>query len=200
MLWVGLVLVGLVVALGFVIYRIDKKVKSQYEKSFNPSEWQLPGHIELPSSIDAQQKNSRPPQLQAIQLESAAINKETYQRTPSVYSEAQLAFYKALLAALANEFHLLTNMNAANVLASPLAVNNFSAKTFDFVVCDKVQLTALCVVDIGNTVNGQLKAACETAQLPLVSVNPATEYDSHWLRTTILAAMGVADSRKSATT
>jgi len=200
MAWVVLVLVGLFVALGVVIYRIDKKVKAKYEKSFNPSEWQLPGHIELRSPIEARQKIPLQPRLQSIPLPSAASEKETYQRTPSVYSEAHLVFYKALSSALAGEFHLLTNINAVNVLASPVTVNNLPAKPFDFVVCDKAQLTALCIIDFGNRVDAQLKSACETAQLPLVSFNIATEYDSQRLRTEILSAIGLAPSHEGAAT
>jgi len=206
MFWAVLVLALFVVILGIVIYRIDKKVKSKYETNFNPHEWDLPSHIELPASI-AIQKN---PQMQSQQVQPqqnllALDVKVTFERKASVYSEAQVAFYKALQAALAGEFTLLTNIDAVDVLAvvannNPLAtqvaVNKVTTKRFDFVVCDKTQLTALCVIDLNSAIDAQLKAACESAQLVLVSFNSQASYDAQLLRTKILMVIGFTNALK----
>lgn len=198
MFWAVLVLVIFFVASGVAIYRIDRKVKSRYEQKFNPNEWQLPGHIELPLSVDsplAPQPHSQP-------MAPATSVKVTYETKPSVYSGKQYTFYKALAAALQGEFTLLTNINATdvlavaatNALATQVALNNLTAKQFAFVVCDKLQLTALCVVDLGNAIDAPLKSACESARLPLVSFNTQADYDAQILRAKILSVITVKDS------
>ncbi|HOY22534.1 MAG TPA: DUF2726 domain-containing protein [Cellvibrio sp.] len=199
MFWAILILTLFVVAFGLAIYRIDKNAKAKYEKNFNPNEWQLPGHIELPAPVESQLKIQPQPQSSL----PAANVKVTHETKPSVYSGAQCTFYKALEAALESEFALLTNINAAdviavvasNTLATQAALNNLTGKQFAFVVCDKVQLTALCVIDFGCAVDVQLKAVCESARLPLMSFNALTDYDSPLLRAKILNAIGLKDSR-----
>jgi hypothetical protein len=198
MFWAVLILTVFTVAFGMAIYRIDKNVKSKYEKKFNPNEWRLPGHIELPSSVDSPMA----PQPHIKPVAPVASVKVTYETKSSIYSGVQYTFYKALAAALKGEFTLLTNINAtdvlvvvaSNALATQVALNNLTAKQFAFVVCDKTQLTPLCVIDFGGAMDFQLKAACESAQLPLVSFNTQADYDAQILRAKILSVIAVKDS------
>jgi hypothetical protein len=200
MFWAVFILTLCVVAFGVAIYRIDKNVKSKYEKKFNPNEWQLPGYIELPVSVESTLKIPSPLHVQPHT--STASVKMTYEIKPSAYSGAQHAFYKAIQVALAGEYYLFTKVNAAdvlnvaagNVLATHAAVNNLTLKQFDFVVCDRATLTPVCVIDFGNRVDAQLKSACESAQLPLVSFNAQASYDSPLLRAKIVSALDVKDS------
>jgi hypothetical protein len=200
MFWVVLILTIFAVAFGLAIYRIDKNVKSKYEKKFNPNEWQLPGHIELPAPIETTLKIPSPANVQSS-VPTASV-KVTYEIKPSVYSGAQQAFYKAIQVALAGEYYLLTNINVAdvlgvvagNTLATQVALNQLAAKQFDLVVCDNVKLTPVCVIDFGNTHDAQLKAACESAQLPLVSFNTQADYDSQLLRAKILSVINAKHS------
>jgi hypothetical protein len=197
MFWVVLILTIFAVAFGFAIYRIDKNVKSKYEKKFNPNEWQLPGHIELPVSIETTLKVPSPANVQSS-VPTASI-KVTYEIKPSVYIGAQQAFYNAIQAALAGEYYLFTNINVAdvlgvvagNTLATQVALNHLVAKQFDFVVCDKAKLMPVCVIDFGNAVDAQLKSVCESAQLPLVSFSAQASYDSQLLRAKILSVINV---------
>ena len=201
MFWAVLILTAVVVAFGMAIYRIDKNVKAKYEKKFNPNEWQLPGHIELPASI----KTPLTIQPQTHSLAPTESVKVTYATKPSVYAGVQNTFYKALHAALSSEFALLTNINvtdvlavaASNALATQVALNNLAAKQFAFVVCDKAQFNALCVIDLGGTIDAQLASACESAQLPLIRFNTQADYDSQLLRTKILSAIAVKTSAVS---
>jgi hypothetical protein len=198
MFWAVLILIAVAVAFGMAIYRIDKNVKSKYEKKFNPNEWQLPSHIELPTPVDSPLN----PQPHIQPVAPTASVKVAYETKSSIYPGPQCTFYKALVAALKGEFTLLTNINAtdvlavvaSNALATQVALNNLTAKQFAFLVCDKAQLTTLCVVDWGNTMDSQLKSACESAQLPLVSFNTQADYDSQLLRTKILSVIAVKDS------
>lgn len=198
MFWAVLILMVLAVAFGIAIYRIDKNAKSKYEKNFNPNEWQLPGHIELPSPVDSSLK----PQSHIQSIAPVASVKVTYETKLSIFSGAQYTFYKALAAALKDEFTLLTNINAtdilavvaSNALATQVALNNVVGKQFTFVVCDKAQLTALCVIDFGNAIDVQLNSACKSAQLPVVSFSAQPDYDSQLLRAKILSVIAVKDS------
>ena len=200
MFWAVFILTLCAVAFGIAIYRIDKNVKSKYEKNFNPNEWQLPGHIDLPAPIETTLKVPLPASVQSS-LATASV-KVTYEIKPCVYSGAQQAFYKAVQVALAGEYYLLTNMIAAdllnvvagNTLAKQVALNALTTKQFDVVVCDKATLTPVCVIDVGNTLDAQLKSACESAQLPLVSFNAQANYDSQLLRAKILSAINVKPS------
>ncbi len=199
MFWFVVVLIVFAAVFGTAIYRIDKNAKSRHQKNFNPNEWQLPSHIELPVSVDSPLK----PQLQ-VQSPAPTI-KVTYETKPSVYTNAEYTFYKALEAALNGEFGLLTNINAtdvlavvaSNTLATQVALNNLTAKQFAFVVCDKAALKVLCVIDWGNIIDAQLKSACESAQLPLVTFNSQAEYDSQLLRAKIVNAIGLKASPAS---
>ncbi len=201
MFWAVLILTLVVVAFGIAIYRIDKNVKSKYEKKFNPNEWQLPGNLELPVPLDAPIKPTPP-----IQSGAPAANvKVTYETKPSVYTRGQCAFYNAVDAALKSEFRLLTNLNVAdvvtvsagNALAMQVALTHLTDKQFAFVVCDKTQLTPLCVIDFGSAVDFQLKAICESAQLPIVSVNSQADYDVELLREKIIGACTEKNSAAS---
>ena len=195
MLW----LIVILAVLGVVIYVADKKIKAKNEDKFNPKDWVLPSNLELPAAM-------QPPLQPHVQPLTASV-KVTYETTLSVFSGAQQSFYAALQSALAGEFYLLTNINAVDVLAAvgtnnPLATqaafNNLAAKQFAFIVCDKTQLTPLCILDVGSTLDAQLKTACESAQLPLVKFSSQASYDSQLLRAKILAAMGLEDALQRA--
>lgn len=197
MFWAVLILTAVIVALGVVIVRIDKKAKSTYDKKFNPDEWQLPGHIELPAAAANTHANTNAVINPVV---NPVVNsKATFAIKPSLYSDPQQNFYKTLAAALNNEFTLLTHVNAAdvltvsasNTLATQVALNHLTSKQFAFVVCDNAQLKALCVVDWVNKIDAQLKSACESAQLPLVSVNHQEDCNSQFLRSKILNALAI---------
>ena len=195
MLWLVLILA----VLGVIIYLADKKIKAKYEDKFNPQEWDLPGNLELPAAMQPQPQVQLPPPAASVKL--------GYEKKLSVLSGAHHAFYKVLPAALGGEFNVLTNINVADVLAvvansnklaAQVGLNNLATKQFAFLVCDKAQLTPLCVLDVGNTLDPQLKSICESAQLPVVTFSLQTEYDAQLLRAKILAAMGLEDALQRA--
>ena len=195
MLWLVLILA----LLGVIIYVADKKIKAKYEDKFNPKDWDLPSNLELPAALQ--------PPLQPQLPAPAASVKLGYEKKSSVLSGAHHAFYKVLPAALAGEFSVLTNISVADVLAvvansnklaTQVALNNLATKQFALLVCNKTQLTPLCVLDLGNTLDPQLKSICESAQLPVVTFSLQTEYDAQLLRAKILTAMGLEDALQRA--
>jgi hypothetical protein len=198
MLWVIL----FVVVIGVAFYLVDKKIKVKYEDKFDPKDWDLPRSVELPDELAAKVSASQTITPQLVTPAYAPTEKLRYQKKSSVLSPEYTQFYRALRTALANEFSVLTNINAADVLAvvetsSPLiaqvAVKNIAAQEFNFLVCDKTQLSAKCAVMLGDNLETLLINACESAQLPLVRIQVQASYDPAIIRAKIFQAIGVAD-------
>lgn len=197
MLWLALFFV----VIGVAIYLVDKKMKAKFEDKFNPGDWDLPSSVELPAEL-----SHTPVAPKLIASQSAVplgtpAEKLRYQKKPSALSPEQAQIYKALRSALAGEYSLLTNINAADTLAvietsnaliSQVAVKNLSAKQFDFVVCENAQLTAVCVIMLGDSLEPLLVNACESAQLPIARFRVQANYDVAVIRASILQAIGVA--------
>lgn len=196
MLWLVLMLV----AAGFFIYRADKKIKTKFEDKFNPHEWDLPGSVELPV-------NTKPQTVLApsavSQIANAPVDVSlSYQKKPSVFNQSHAKIFKALQAAVANDYVLLANVNVAdalsigaiqNVLAMQTAQKMLAEKTFDFLVCDKNSLSPLCAIVIGDSLEPYLVTACEAAHLPLARFTVQANYDSSVIRASILNALGISE-------
>ena len=203
MLWLAL----LFVVIGVAVYIVDKKMKAKFEDKFNPGDWDLPNSVELPAELISKSVSQTPiaPKLIASQSGlpvSTPAEKLRYQKKPTALSHEQAQIYKALRGALAGEYTLLTNVNVADTLAvietnnaliSQIAVKNIAAKQFDFVVCENTQLTAVCAVMMGDSLEPLLVNACESAQLPLAHFRAQANYDVAVIRASILQAIGVAD-------
>jgi len=190
MWWLWLVL--MIAVAGFFIYRTDKKIKAKFDDKFNPDEWDLPRSVELTA-------DSKPQPLAA----PAAHTKLEYTKKSSVFTDNQHHIFNALHKALDNDYILLANINAAdvlqvapnsNVLATQVATKNIAAKQFDFVVCDKTQLTAVCAIVLGDTLEPMLVSACENAQLPLARFKIQPDYDIAIIRVSLLKALGRSEN------
>lgn len=187
LLWLVLMIAGA----GYFIYLADKKIKTKFEDKFNPHEWDLPRSVELTADIKPQPV-----------LASVANVKLSYTKKPSVFTNTQRHIFNALQQAVANEYILLANINVAdilsinannNALAVQLATKNIAAKQFDFVVCDKTQLTAVCAIMLGDSLEPLLVSACEDAQLPLARFKIQTSYDVAVIRASLLKALARAE-------
>jgi hypothetical protein len=186
MWWLWIVLMAVVA--GYFIYRADKKIKTKFEDKFNPHEWELPRSVELTADIKPQ------PVVAPV-----ASVKLSYNKKASVLNDIQRPIFNALQQALAGEYFLLTNINAAdvlsiyannNMLATQVAQQNIAAKQFDFVVCDKTRLTAVCAIMLGDTLDTLLINACDDAKLPLARFKIQSNYDSAVIRASLLKALG----------
>lgn len=184
-LWLMLILT----VAGYFIYRTDRKIKSKFDDKFNPHEWALPRSFEV-------KMDSVP---QPIAAPDANV-KLGYSRKASVLSDVQGPIYKALQQAIGNDYFLLTNINAADVLIiSPkgdlavfqAATKNLATKQFDFLVCDKHQLRALCAITLGDQFDPLLESVCENAQLPFARFKVRAVYDVAVIRASLLNALGV---------
>lgn len=206
MFWVIFVVTVLFVVAGVAIYRMDKKVKAKYSKNFNPHEWALPGHIDGSGAVAEPLLES--PLLKAPLLGAPAVaDKIHYSTKPSVFTSAKLSFIKNLRAALTEEFALLTNINAADVLsvratsnlvATKMADNNIAAKQIDVVLCDKLQLTPVCIIVLSDDKQLMLANACESAGLPMVIFSLSDEPNAAAIRASVLSALGVSEEKLQA--
>lgn len=187
MLW----LVLMVGVIGGFIYVADKKIKAKFEDKFNPTDWDLPRSVELPAEIK--------PQTLATPVASVKLS---YHKKSSIFTDTQRPIFHALQQAVADEYVLLVNINVANVLgidtnnnalATQVAVKNLAAKHFDFVVCEKAQLGAVCAIVLGESLEPFLVAACEEAQLPLARFKIQSTYDVAIIRSSLLKALGRTD-------
>jgi hypothetical protein len=190
MLWL-LLFLGVI---GAVVYFVDKKIKAKFEDKFNPNDWELPRSVELPISSQ--------PQLAA----PIAVAKINYEKKPSVFAAKQLAIFNALQGAVYGEYILLANINAAdvlainaggNVLAEQVAIKNIANHQFDFLVCDKNQLRAVCAIALGDSLVPLLVTACEAAQLPLARFRIQPTYDVAVIRESLFRAIGVVDTTRA---
>ena len=183
----------LVIILGFIggaIYLVDKKIKEKFkaQHQFNPDDWDLPEPIGI-------QTDEKP---QVVLSAPTVAEKITYAKSNVIPPERE-KFYKELQLAVANEFYVLTNVNAAatlrvetsnNTLSGQVATKNLSGRQFDFILCDKETLVAVCVIDVNESVESFLVNACGSANLPIAYVKTHMNYDSHALRGIIFQSLG----------
>lgn len=190
MLWLVLILV----VVGVVVYLADKKIKAKFEDKFNPADWGLPRSAELPAT-------SASPTVAPVAVIAEKIR---YEKKASVFNSAKLGFIKNLRAALTEEFALLTNINAADVLtiiagsnlvATQVAGNNIAAKQIDVVVCDKVHLVPVCIILLSDDKQPMLVNACESAKLPIVLFKLSDDSDAPSIRAAVLTALGITEEK-----
>jgi len=194
MLWLLLI----VVVIGVVVYIADKKIKAKFEDKFNPDDWDLPGSASFPESIDS------PVEIkQQVTAPVVSHEKISYEKKSRSLSHDNSEIFKAIRTALNGEYTLLTNINAADVLAvvtnnnalvSQVAAKNIATKQFDFVVCENESLKAVCVITLGEVIEPVLINACESAQLPIARFRVQESYDSDIIRASIFQALGVSDN------
>ena len=189
MLWLVLILV----AIGIAFYVVDKKIKEKYkfEEKFNPEDWNLPES----STVDA---NTKPQIASAAPV--AVAEKVTYKKKDSILLAEKENFYIALHSAVANNYNILTNVNAADVLgvalnsnslAAQVATKNIASKQFDFIVCERQTLAPVCVVALKESLPLFLSNACESAQLPVLIFPAQVNYDVAALRENIFQSVNV---------
>jgi hypothetical protein len=196
MLWLVLMLA----VAGVFIYRADKKIRERFEDKFNPHEWDLPRSVDLTADINAKISGALSDASPAVM--SPVSVRLDYEKKLSVFKTSHIQIFKALHAAVANDYVLLANVNVAdvlnigaiqNVLAMKTAQKNIAEKYFDFLVCDKNSVSALCAIVVGDGLEPLLVTACESASLPLARFKIQSAYDPVVIRASILNALGVSE-------
>ncbi|MDO9194204.1 MAG: DUF2726 domain-containing protein [Undibacterium sp.] len=140
-----------------------------------------------------------------------------YLREPQLFTDAERAFLHVLEHAIGDEYRIFAKVRVADVICvesglapriKRIASNKIRAKHFDFILCNKADLSVVCAIELDDR-NHQKKnreehdkflaSVCERVFLPLVKIPAKEGYPITHLRNSILAAIGIPDATAIAT-
>ncbi len=137
----------------------------------------------------------------------AAAAEFPYTKNRGLFSPAERSFFGVLAQAVGDEYHVFGKVRVADVVSvRPLrnrsawqrAFNRISAKHFDFVLCDKDDLSVIAVVELDDRSHQQgkrqardsfLAELCETISLPLIRVPAKDAYTVGEIRRLVDSAL-----------
>ncbi|MCB8972601.1 MAG: DUF2726 domain-containing protein [Ardenticatenaceae bacterium] len=124
--------------------------------------------------------------IPATKAKTQPKNEFPYARKRSLFTNAERSFLGVLNQSLGTEVQIFGMVRVADVITPAKglsrsewqrAFNRISAKHFDFVICDKSDLSVICVVELNDLSHQRsdrenrdqfLIAACQSANVPLV--------------------------------
>jgi hypothetical protein len=133
---------------------------------------------------------------------SAAL---TYTRKQALFSPAERSFLGVLEQSIGNHYRVFGKVRVADVIEAKRGLNRadwqksfnrISAKHFDFVLCDKDELTVVCMIELHDKSHQKrdrrqrdafVTELCRAVGLPFLQIQAARAYSVHELRTNILA-------------
>lgn len=137
-----------------------------------------------------------------------SAGKPLYLRQSAVLSPEQRALYQGLREALGEHYVILPKVPVGDLItevdgtldgAARAAFEELAAQPFAFVLCHPVDLSVVAAISLTGRGRGvaresspggiSLRAVCEAAGLPLVTIAAAPLYESAGLRETVLAAL-----------
>lgn len=135
-----------------------------------------------------------------------------YLRTPALFSDAERAFLEVLEQAVGDQYRVFGKVHVADVIAvqpglktslKRIAYKRIKSRRFDFVVCSKLSMSVVCVVEMDDK-NPSRKSqeardtvlldVCESVSLPLLRIPVKNVYPIASVRTSFLAALGIPDA------
>jgi hypothetical protein len=117
-----------------------------------------------------------------------------YQKADALFSPAERSFLGVLHQAVGNNAAIFGKVRVADVVelktglgrsARQKAFNKISAKHFDFLLCDKEDLSVACAIELNDASHNSkrlqerdefLKGVCEAAGVPLVQIPAMSGY------------------------
>lgn len=137
-----------------------------------------------------------------------------YSRQKSLFTRAELSFYRALQEATTDQYLVFGKVRVADVLKPQTenrgdwqrAFNKISAKHFDFVLCDRDSLKVLAAVELDDSSHQRvdrikrddfLNQAVESAGLPLIRFPVQTAYDREAIQRHIAQTLGLPQPEKA---
>ncbi|MCU7797282.1 MAG: DUF2726 domain-containing protein [Candidatus Thiodiazotropha sp. (ex Myrtea spinifera)] len=135
-----------------------------------------------------------------------------YKTRGPLFSKAERSFLGVLEQAITEEFRVLGKVRVADILSQEKgmnrcnwqkAFNKISAKHFDFVICNKADLSVMAVIELDDkSHNNQRRAArdevldkaCESAGLIIVHFPAKHSYEVVAVRDTIIECLTFAES------
>lgn len=124
----------------------------------------------------------------------------TYQRLESLFTPAERSFYGVLKQTINEKVEVFAKVRVADVItpkkggvkgAWQTAFNKISAKHFDFVICNKNDLSFICAVELDDASHNTAKTkkrdaflenACGSAHFPLIRVPAKASYNVDEIR------------------
>lgn len=166
----------------------------------------------LSSSQGAKSKPSIPAQV-VSDKETHTAQTYTYSRQKSLFTKAELSFYRALQEATTEQYQVLGKVRVADVLKPQTenrgdwqrAFNKISAKHFDFVLCDRDSLKVLAAIELDDSSHQRvdrvkrddfLNQAVKSAGLPLIRFPVQTAYEREAIQRYIAQALGLPQPEK----
>lgn len=134
------------------------------------------------------------------QNQSTESNDFPYQKIDTLFSPAERSFLGVLNQAIGEQVQIFGKVRVADVMTPKngmnhsewqKAFNKISRKHFDFLVCDKKDLSVLCVIELDDKSHNSkkrqerdtfLKGACNSAGLSLIQIPAQATYSINEIR------------------
>lgn len=135
-----------------------------------------------------------------------------YKKRDSLFTPAERSFHGILTQAVGDALLVSGKVNVADVLEPikgldrskrQIALNKINRKHFDFVLCDKADLSVVCVIELNdkshNAKNRQdrdkfLEKACISAGMPLIQFRAKAGYNINDVKNRLSGYITQADS------
>ena len=150
----------------------------------------------------------------------ARLEEFPYTRNRALFSPAERSLLGALEQAVGEDYRIFAKVRVADIVSVRPTANEsswlhafdqISAKHFDFVLCDKTDLSIRCAIELNDETDGSRQrqerntiseGVCRSISLPFIQIRAAQVYLTIELRKKILAALRadseaeMADSEK----
>jgi len=128
-----------------------------------------------------------------------------YKKLDVLFSPAERSFLGVLNQAIGNDAHVFGKVRVADVITPKKgmsrsdwqkAFNKISGKHFDYLLCNKNDLSVLCAIELNDSSHNSkkrkdrdkfLEGACESANLALVQISAQARYNIQDVRQSIAA-------------
>lgn len=133
--------------------------------------------------------------------------KHPYQKHTALFSPDDRVFYRALKEAVGYEYEIFGKIRVADIVLpkkgssrddARLAFSPIAGRHFDFVLCDKNNLTVACAIQLRDKTNpakqaedqkNPLKTVCEAVALPFVRCDIKADYSIPEIREKLQSAL-----------
>jgi hypothetical protein len=140
-------------------------------------------------------------------LSSSESTETSFELISSLFTPAERSFYGVLKQAVDGETEIFAKVRVADVVkpqkgisksAWQTAFNKISRKHFDFLLCNKNDLSVICGIELNDQSHKNkdrrerdnfLKSACSSANLPLIMLNAQQNYSLVEIRQTLFEHM-----------
>ena len=148
--------------------------------------------------------------LKASKKSVSSSQQHSYNKIDSLFTPAERSFLGVLNQAIEDNAFVFGKVRVADVLKPSKDVarkqwqstfNKINSKHFDFVLCDKGNLSVLCVIELNDKSHNSKKrkdrdefltSACESAKLPLIQIPAQSAYNIDEIRQTLIQHLSVS--------